>query len=140
MSTPTEVPLACLLLNSDQSRGAVQEKPRIAKLHFLDFVVISVTTTKTQLYFPVGRESRCNLSIQIESSKATTCRLHPSLLGGRDCWLPHDFGCWTLLAARWWSGVDNNNTTTQLYARKKSLLGNVCLNFLHQIIVNNLMA
>ena len=29
--------------------------------------------------------------------------------GGRDCWLPHDFGCWTLLAARWWSGVDNNN-------------------------------
>ena len=28
---------------------------------------------------------------------------------GRDCWLPHDFGCWTLLAARWWSGVDNNN-------------------------------
>ena len=31
-------------------------------------------------HFPVGRESRCNLSIQIESSKATTCRLHPSLL------------------------------------------------------------
>ena len=31
--------------------------------------------------------------------------------GGRDCWLPHDFGCWTLLAARWWSGVDNNNNT-----------------------------
>ena len=30
-------------------------------------------------HFPVGRESRCNLSIQIESSKATTCRLHPSL-------------------------------------------------------------
>ena len=29
--------------------------------------------------------------------------------GGRDCWLPHDFGCWTLLAALWWSGVDNNN-------------------------------
>ena len=29
--------------------------------------------------------------------------------GGRDCWLPHDFGCWTLLAACWWSGVDNNN-------------------------------
>ena len=28
---------------------------------------------------------------------------------GGDCWLPHDFGCWTLLAARWWSGVDNNN-------------------------------
>ena len=28
----------------------------------------------------MGRESRCNLSIQIESSKATTCRLHPSLL------------------------------------------------------------
>ena len=31
-------------------------------------------------HFPVGSESRCNLSIQIESSKATTCRLHPSLL------------------------------------------------------------
>ena len=31
-------------------------------------------------HFPVGRESRCNLSIQIESSKATTCRLHPSVL------------------------------------------------------------
>ena len=30
-------------------------------------------------HFPVGRESRCNLSIQIESSKATACRLHPSL-------------------------------------------------------------
>ena len=34
--------------------------------------------------------------------------------GGRDCWLPHDFGCWTLLAARWWSGVDNNNNNNML--------------------------
>ena len=31
-------------------------------------------------HFPVGRGSRCNLSIHLESSKATTCRLHPSLL------------------------------------------------------------
>ena len=30
-------------------------------------------------HFPVGRESWCNLSIQIESSRATACRLHPSL-------------------------------------------------------------
>ena len=37
-------------------------------------------------HFPLGRESRCNLSIQIESSKATTCRLHPSL---RNCILIH---------------------------------------------------
>ena len=35
--------------------------------------------------------------------------------GGRDCWLPHDFGCWTLLAARWWSGVDNNNNNNNVY-------------------------
>ena len=33
---------------------------------------------------------------------------------GRDCWLPHDFGCWTLLAARWWSGVDNNNNSISI--------------------------
>ena len=32
---------------------------------------------------------------------------------GRYCWLPHDFGCWTLLAARWWSGVDNNNNNNK---------------------------
>ena len=36
--------------------------------------------TGSWAHFPVDRESRCNLSIQIESSKATTCRLHPSLL------------------------------------------------------------
>ena len=35
--------------------------------------------------------------------------------GGRDCWLPHDFGCWTLLAARWWSGVDNNINRSLLH-------------------------
>ena len=50
MSTPTEVPLICLLLNSDQPRGAIDLQSYITALHFLDFDVISVTTRKTQSY------------------------------------------------------------------------------------------
>ena len=75
MSTQTEVPLTCLLLNFDQPRGGVEEQRCITPLHFLDFNVICVTTRKTQSY-----------------------------------------------------------------ARKKSLPGKVDLNFLHQIIVDNLLA
>ena len=55
-------------------------------------------------HFPVGRESRCNLSIQIESSKATTCRLHPSLL---------------------WSGVDNNNTRSNRHPDTQLSVGSI---------------
>ena len=43
MSTPTEVPLACSLLNFDQPKGAVEEQRYVTPLYFLDFVVISVT-------------------------------------------------------------------------------------------------
>ena len=75
MSTPTEVPLTCSLLNFDQPRGAIDLQRCIAPIQFLDFDVISVTTWKTQSY-----------------------------------------------------------------ARKKSLLGKVNFNFLHKIIVNNLLA
>ena len=75
MSTQTEVPLTCSLLNLDQTWGADEEKPCISPLHCLNLVVISVTSRKTQSY-----------------------------------------------------------------ARKKILHGKVCLNFLYQIIVNNLLA
>ena len=44
--------------------------------------------------------------------------------GGRDCWLPHDFGCWTLLAARWWSGVDNNNNNNRVSVDADGACGN----------------
>ena len=40
---------------------------------------------KERLHFPVGRECWCHLSIQVESSKATACRLHLSL--------PHCYVC-----------------------------------------------
>ena len=75
VSSQTEVPLTCSLLNSDQPRCTDEELRCITPLHFLDFVVISVTTRKTQSY-----------------------------------------------------------------TRKKSLLEKVRLHFLHQIIVNNLLA
>ena len=50
MSTPTEVPLSCSLLNSDQARGAVEDKRCIIQLSFLDFDAISVATRKTLSY------------------------------------------------------------------------------------------
>ena len=50
VSTLTEVPLLCSLLNSDQPRGGAEEYCCITPLHFLYFDVISVTTRKTQSY------------------------------------------------------------------------------------------
>ena len=44
------MPLTCLLLNSDQPRGAVDEERCKTPLHFLDYDVVSVTTRKTLSY------------------------------------------------------------------------------------------
>ena len=49
MSTPTEVPLTCSLLNSDQPRGAIYLYRSMTPLCFPDFDVISVTTEKKSL-------------------------------------------------------------------------------------------
>ena len=49
MSNPTEVPLTNSLLNSDESRGAVEELHCMTPLHFLDFDMFSVMIRKTQL-------------------------------------------------------------------------------------------
>ena len=61
------------------------------------------------------------------SSHLFECKSLPTSLSSLDLWTNPDkvepflatwgerllaatwFGCWTLLAARWWSGVDNNN-------------------------------
>ena len=58
MSTPTEVPLTCSLLNFDQPRGGVEEQRCITPLHFLDFDVISVKGRKKSL---LGKVSLCFL-------------------------------------------------------------------------------
>ena len=50
VSTPTEVPLTCSLLNSEQPRGAIDLKRCLAPLHFLNLDVISVTTSRTQSF------------------------------------------------------------------------------------------
>ena len=50
MSTRTEVPLTCSLLNSDKPRGSIDLQLCIAPLHFQELDVLSVPTRKTQSY------------------------------------------------------------------------------------------
>ena len=69
------------------------------------------------------------------SSHLFECKSLPTSLSSLDLWTNPDkvepflatygerllaatwFGCWTLLAARWWSGVDNNNNNDKIHWR-----------------------
>ena len=71
------------------------------------------------------------------SSHLFECKSLPTSLSSLDLWTNPDkvepflatwgerllaatwFGCWTLLAARWWSGVDNNNNIDSNIVNKK---------------------